>query len=117
MTNLSIKPNLNWLLISIAVTLALEHRGRIRAPFIFFSAALAILPIASLIVRATIEYEMNVQRAVQRSLWSLLLVALDVLEQNFQQGIAVKSGDLAIYEDYRNRERVGATYDTGERSR
>jgi hypothetical protein len=59
---------------------------------------------------------MKVQRAVQCRLWGLPLVALDVLEQNFQQGIGVKSGDLAIYEGCRNREPVGAAYDTGERS-
>jgi hypothetical protein len=59
---------------------------------------------------------MKVQRAVQCRLWGLPLVALDVLEQNFQQGIGVKSGDLAIYEGSCNREPVGAAYDTGERS-
>lgn len=47
-----IKPSLEWLLLFIPVTLALEHAG-VAAPLVFFSAALAIVPIASLIVRAT----------------------------------------------------------------
>jgi Ca2+:H+ antiporter len=46
------KPSLNWLLAFIPVTLALEHGGA-PAPLIFFSAAVAIVPVASLIVRAT----------------------------------------------------------------
>ena len=47
-----IKPSINWLFIFIPVTLALEHAG-VSAPYVFFSAALAIVPIASIIVRAT----------------------------------------------------------------
>jgi Ca2+:H+ antiporter len=47
------KPSLNWLLIFIPVSLALEHAGNVSPPLIFFSAALAIVPIAALIVRAT----------------------------------------------------------------
>jgi Ca2+:H+ antiporter len=47
-----IKPSLDWLFVFIPVTLALEHTG-VPAPWVFFSAALAIVPIASLIVRAT----------------------------------------------------------------
>jgi Ca2+:H+ antiporter len=42
----------NWLLLFIPVTLALEHLGA-RDPWVFFSAALAIVPIAALIVRST----------------------------------------------------------------
>jgi len=41
-----------WLFLFIPVTLALEHLD-VAAPLLFFSAALAIIPIASLIVRAT----------------------------------------------------------------
>ena len=51
--NLLLKPTLNWFLVFIPVTLVLEYSGGIPAPFIFFSAALAILPIASLIVQST----------------------------------------------------------------
>jgi len=46
------KPSVNWLFVMIPVTLALEHAG-VAAPWIFFSAAVAIVPIASLIVRST----------------------------------------------------------------
>lgn len=47
------KPTLNWLLAFIPVTLALEHVPGIPAPVVFFSAAVAIVPIAALIVQAT----------------------------------------------------------------
>ena len=49
---MSLKPSINWLLAFIPVTLVLEHTGA-PAPWIFFSAALAIVPIAALIVRST----------------------------------------------------------------
>src|SRR5215203_832305 len=44
---------MNWLLVFIPVTIILEHTGGVPAPVIFFSAALAIIPIAGLIVHAT----------------------------------------------------------------
>jgi Ca2+:H+ antiporter len=44
---------MNWLFAFILITLALEHVGTVPAPMIFFSAALAIIPVAALIVRAT----------------------------------------------------------------
>lgn len=44
---------INWLLVMVPVTVALERAGGVAAPVIFFSAALAIMPIAALIVRAT----------------------------------------------------------------
>jgi len=47
-----IKPSINWLFIFMPIALVLEHAG-VPAPLVFFSAALAIVPIASLIVRAT----------------------------------------------------------------
>jgi Ca2+:H+ antiporter len=47
-----IKPSIYWLFIFVPITLVLEHAG-VSAPWVFFSAALAIVPIASLIVRAT----------------------------------------------------------------
>src|SRR5215510_7493257 len=47
------KFSVNWLLVFIPVTLVLEHVEGIADPLIFFSAALAIVPIAALIVRAT----------------------------------------------------------------
>ena len=49
---MSLKPSINWLLAFIPVTLAFEHLAA-PAPWVFFSAALAIVPIAALIVRST----------------------------------------------------------------
>src|SRR6266566_4331817 len=47
------KPSIRWLFVFIPVTVALEHVGKLPPPVIFFSAALAIVPIAALIVQAT----------------------------------------------------------------
>src|SRR5215208_1748555 len=44
---------INWLLVFVPITVVLEHAGGVRAPVVFFSAALAIIPIAALIVQAT----------------------------------------------------------------
>jgi Ca2+:H+ antiporter len=49
---ISLKPSLNWLLIFIPVSLALES-AHAPDPVLFFSAALAIVPIARLIVLST----------------------------------------------------------------
>lgn len=46
------KPSLNWLPAFIPITLVREHTA-VSAPLIFFSAAFAIAPIASMIVRST----------------------------------------------------------------
>ena len=46
------KPSLNWLLVFVPIALALEHFGA-APPTIFFSAAIAIVPIAALIARST----------------------------------------------------------------
>src|SRR5499427_3381462 len=50
--SVSFKPSLNWLFVFIPVSVALEH-AHVPAPVLFFSAALAIVPIARLIVLAT----------------------------------------------------------------
>ena len=47
------KPSVDWLFVFIPITLLLEHAGKVPAPAVFFSAALAIVPIAALIVRST----------------------------------------------------------------
>ena len=47
------KPSIYWLFVFIPVTLILEHTGKVSPPVIFFSAALAIVPIAALIVLST----------------------------------------------------------------
>ena len=44
---------MNWFLLFVPITVALEHIHGLPAPVLFFSAALAILPIAGLIVSAT----------------------------------------------------------------
>ena len=50
---LSLKPSFNWLFAFVPITVALEHVGGLPAPLVFFAAALAIVPIASLLVHAT----------------------------------------------------------------
>jgi Ca2+:H+ antiporter len=47
-----VRPSINWLLALIPVTLVLEHAGA-PAPWVFFVAAAAIVPVARLIVRST----------------------------------------------------------------
>ncbi|HSD47750.1 MAG TPA: calcium/proton exchanger [Pyrinomonadaceae bacterium] len=44
---------MNWLLLFIPITVALEHLAHVSAPVLFFMAALAIVPIAAQIVSAT----------------------------------------------------------------
>jgi Ca2+:H+ antiporter len=48
-----LKPSLNWLLAFIPVTLFIDHTTPDKSSLIFLCAALAIIPIASLIVQAT----------------------------------------------------------------
>ncbi len=50
---MTLKPSLNWLFVFIPVTVVAEHAGTMPASAVFFSAALAIVPIARLIVMAT----------------------------------------------------------------
>ncbi len=47
------KPSINWLLVFIPISVALRHVAETPAPVLFFSAALAIIPIARLIVLST----------------------------------------------------------------
>jgi Ca2+:H+ antiporter len=49
---LKIKPSLSWLFVFVPITVALEY-AHASDPVLFFSAALAIVPIAGLIVEAT----------------------------------------------------------------
>jgi Ca2+:H+ antiporter len=58
------KPSLNWLLVFVPVAVALDHAGEVKPPVIFFCAALAIVPIASLIVRATEQIAVRTGDAV-----------------------------------------------------
>lgn len=48
----ALRTPINWLLIFVPIAVGLEHSG-VPAPWVFFSAALAIIPMAALIVRAT----------------------------------------------------------------
>jgi hypothetical protein len=47
------KPSIYWLFVFIPITVVVDHVGKVPPPVIFFSAALAIVPIAVLIVRST----------------------------------------------------------------
>src|SRR5690348_2392017 len=58
------KPSIYWLFVFIPVTVILEHAGKVPAPVIFFSAALAIVPIAALIVRSTEQVASRTGEAV-----------------------------------------------------
>ena len=59
-----LKRPINWLLIFVPVVLVLEHLEGIPAPVVFFSAALAILPMAALIVRATEQLAVHTGDAI-----------------------------------------------------
>src|SRR5262249_22727725 len=50
--SISLKPSINWLLAFIPVSVGLEY-AHVPAPMLFFSAALAIVPIARMIVVST----------------------------------------------------------------
>jgi Ca2+:H+ antiporter len=50
---LSLKPSVNWLLALIPVTVILDRVPNVAPPVVFFTAAVAIIPVASLIVRNT----------------------------------------------------------------
>jgi len=58
------KPSIYWLLVFIPITVILEHAGHLPPPVIFFSAALAIVPIAALIVHSTEQVALRTGDAV-----------------------------------------------------
>ena len=49
---MSLRPSMNWLLVLVPVAALLDRAGA-AAPLVFFVAALAIVPLASLIVQST----------------------------------------------------------------
>lgn len=51
--NQFLRKPMNWLLIFIPLTIVLEKMHTVPAPLVFFSAGVAILPVAALIVQAT----------------------------------------------------------------
>jgi Ca2+:H+ antiporter len=57
-------PTLNWLFVFIPITVAVEHAGTMPASVVFFSAALAIIPIARLIVVATEQISLRTGDAI-----------------------------------------------------
>src|ERR1700755_1605291 len=48
-----VRSPMNWLLLFIPLTVALEHLAHVSAPVLFFMAAVSIVPIAAQIVGAT----------------------------------------------------------------
>ena len=50
---MKLRPSISWFFVFIPITLALEGVENISAPLLFFAAALAIVPIAGLIVKST----------------------------------------------------------------
>jgi Ca2+/H+ antiporter len=60
------KPSLHWLFAFIPISVGVE-RAHVPAPLLFFSAALAIVPIAALIVQATEQIATRTGDAVGRS--------------------------------------------------
>ncbi|HEX3183806.1 MAG TPA: calcium/proton exchanger [Pyrinomonadaceae bacterium] len=55
---------MNWLLLCIPLTVALEHLAHVSAPVLFFMAALAIVPIAAQIVQATEQLSVRTGDAI-----------------------------------------------------
>src|SRR5213592_344371 len=55
---------MNWFLLFVPITVALEHVHGIPAPVLFFSAAVAIVPIAALIVGATEQLSTRTGEAI-----------------------------------------------------
>lgn len=86
------KPNINWLLVFIPTTLLLEHSGGVSAPMIFFSAALAIVPIAALIVRSTEHLATYTGDAVG----GLLNATFGNLPELIIALVALRAGELAM---------------------
>lgn len=59
-----LKPSIQWLFIFVPITLALEYAGHASPPLVFFCAAIAIIPIAKLIVEATEQIAVRTGEAV-----------------------------------------------------
>ena len=58
------KPSLNWLFVFVPVTVLLDQLGDVRPALLFFSAALSIVPVAGMIVRATEQLAVRTGDAV-----------------------------------------------------
>jgi Ca2+:H+ antiporter len=51
--SISLKPSMQWLFVLFPVAVAFDKIGTLPSPLVFFTAALAIVPVAGLIVKAT----------------------------------------------------------------
>jgi Ca2+:H+ antiporter len=87
---MSLKPSIHWLFVFIPITVMLEHLGKVSAPVIFFSAALAIIPIAALIVHSTEQLAMRTGDAVG----SLLNATFGNAPELIIATVALKAGYL-----------------------
>src|SRR3954470_6689383 len=58
-----LKPSVNWLFAFIPISVGLEH-AHVHPPVLFFSAAMAILPVARLIVLSTEQIAMRTGDAI-----------------------------------------------------
>jgi Ca2+:H+ antiporter len=54
-----VKPSIHWLLVFIPIAVILDHAGNVPPPVIFVPAALAILPLAVVIVRSIEQIAMR----------------------------------------------------------
>ncbi len=59
-----VRSPINWLFVFIPLTVIMEHLGHVSAPALFFMAAVAIIPIAALIVHATEQIATRTGNAV-----------------------------------------------------
>ncbi len=90
---MSMKPSIRCLFVFIPVTVALEHVGKLPPPVIFFSAALAIVPIAALIVQATEQLSTRTGDAVG----GLLNATFGNAPELIIATVALKAGYLDTY--------------------
>jgi Ca2+:H+ antiporter len=84
------KPSIYWLFVFIPTTVILEHVGQVPLAVIFFSAALAIVPIATLIVRSTEQIASHTGDAVG----GLLNATFDNAPELIIALVALKAGYL-----------------------
>lgn len=84
---MSLKPSIHWLFAFVPIALALDH-GSVSPPLVFFSAALAIIPIAALIGQSTEQIASRTGDAVG----GLLNATFGNLPELIIGTIALKSG-------------------------
>ena len=87
-----VKLSIYWLLVFIPITVLLEHTGQMQPPVIFFSAALAIVPIAALIVQSTEQIAVRTGDAVG----GLLNATFGNAPELIISLVALKAGNLEM---------------------